>query len=310
MKSNSNLIRNLAILFGLVIIAIVVVQRSGSINGIWDVLKSTRLDRLLLGVLVFLLTFVLSGLNYLLLAKTPQRFGNLIAVQAAGGFANKLMPAGLGSMTLSARYLLHHGHNVSQAVAVASTNNMIGVFGHLILLAFAMPSLTQGPLPITVNNSINAYHLLIIGSVFSLGIFIIFKNWGKKLVRIIKQSIKQIREYQKQPGTLFIALIISICITGAYSVILQACVQAVGTHILPSEALLAISAGLMGTSVMPTPGGAGGAEAGIALVLSGFGLPVTLAISSALIYRLLTFWLPFLPGFFVFEWLQLKRQLF
>lgn len=310
MKSHAIAIRNLAILAGLLFLAYVFIKQSKSLEGIFSVLGNVQIDRLFLGALMFALTYVLSSLNYSILAKKQLRIGQLFALQVASGFANKLMPAGLGSMTLNARFLLRHGHNTAQAVAVASTNNLIGIVGHLILLAFAMPGLTNGPLPLAISGNINIRQILLVIIVLVVAVSVIYKRWGKKLARLANQSLKHIRAYQKRPGILLGVFVLSLCISGAYVVILQACVQAVDAHILPSEALLAISAGLVGTSIMPTPGGAGGAEAGIALVLSGFGLPATLAISSALLYRLMTFWLPLIPGFVVFEWLQLKRQLF
>jgi glycosyltransferase 2 family protein len=38
--------------------------------------------------------------------------------------------------------------------------------------------------------------------------------------------------------------------------------------------------------------------------LTAAGLPGSTAVSSVLLFRLVTFWLPVLPGWFCFSWLQ------
>ena len=51
-----------------------------------------------------------------------------------------------------------------------------------------------------------------------------------------------------------------------------------------------------------TPGGLGGVEAGLVAGIVAFGYSTTLAFSAVIIYRLITFWLPILPGYLAF-WL-------
>jgi undecaprenyl-diphosphatase len=43
--------------------------------------------------------------------------------------------------------------------------------------------------------------------------------------------------------------------------------------------------------------------------LSAIGVAPTTAIGAVMIYRLLTFWLPVIPGFFAFRFLQRRRYL-
>jgi uncharacterized membrane protein YbhN (UPF0104 family) len=42
----------------------------------------------------------------------------------------------------------------------------------------------------------------------------------------------------------------------------------------------------------------------MATVVTGFGLPDGVAVSSVLTFRLATFWLPILPGWPALEWMQ------
>ena len=64
-----------------------------------------------------------------------------------------------------------------------------------------------------------------------------------------------------------------------------------------------LGASLVGNAA-PTPGGLGAVEAALVAALTGFGLESGPAVSAVLTYRLATYWLPTLPGWFVFRWMQ------
>ena len=57
-------------------------------------------------------------------------------------------------------------------------------------------------------------------------------------------------------------------------------------------------------SAAPTPGGLGAVEASLSLGLTLSGLPSEVATSAVLLFRLLTVWLPVLPGWAAFTYLQ------
>jgi uncharacterized protein (TIRG00374 family) len=66
-------------------------------------------------------------------------------------------------------------------------------------------------------------------------------------------------------------------------------------------ALFAISIGAFAGAAVPTPGGVGGAEAGIGATLVACGVASDSAVLAALVYRGLTYWLPLLPGYAAFR---------
>ena len=59
----------------------------------------------------------------------------------------------------------------------------------------------------------------------------------------------------------------------------------------------------------PTPGGLGAFESALIAGLTAFGLPAGIAVSSTLTFRLATFWLPILPGWLSFGWMQRNDEL-
>jgi uncharacterized protein (TIRG00374 family) len=59
-------------------------------------------------------------------------------------------------------------------------------------------------------------------------------------------------------------------------------------------------------NTLPVPGGIGAVDGGMIGALIGFGVGSSLAVVGVLTYRLLSFWLPVIPG--VIAYLQLLRD--
>ena len=92
--------------------------------------------------------------------------------------------------------------------------------------------------------------------------------------------------------------------TLAYILALIAAIQAFGGGLsVPQIGAAYPRASLVGNA-SPTPGGLGAVEAALVAALTGFGLESGHAVSAVLTFRLATYWLPTLPGWFVFRWMQ------
>jgi uncharacterized protein (TIRG00374 family) len=74
---------------------------------------------------------------------------------------------------------------------------------------------------------------------------------------------------------------------------------------LPFSALVFVSVGTgLLAGIAPVPGGVGVAEATMTALLSAVGVPPEQAFAIAITYRVLTSYLPPLPGFFAMRWLR------
>ena len=59
----------------------------------------------------------------------------------------------------------------------------------------------------------------------------------------------------------------------------------------------------------PTPGGLGAIEAALVAGFTGVGMDPAIAVAAVLSYRLLTFWLPILPGWLCFRLLERRNYI-
>ena len=69
-------------------------------------------------------------------------------------------------------------------------------------------------------------------------------------------------------------------------------------------AIAAYLAGSIVASAAPTPGGLGAAEAALVAGLTVAGLPQATAVPAVLLFRLMTYWVPILPGWLALRHLQ------
>jgi undecaprenyl-diphosphatase len=98
-------------------------------------------------------------------------------------------------------------------------------------------------------------------------------------------------------------------VTAAYVLTLAVSLQAFEAN-APLLEVVAVYLGAMAVgSISPTPAGLGAVEAALVAGLTVVGVETGPAVAGVLLFRLLTFWLPILPGFLAFRYLQRRQVL-
>jgi uncharacterized protein (TIRG00374 family) len=124
-----------------------------------------------------------------------------------------------------------------------------------------------------------------------------------------KQMMPALNQLVTQPRKLISAAFGATFMNSAYILCLFACIRAFGNDTeLITVAFIYLAGATLG-SLAPTPGGLGAVEAVLVAALTAGGLPATIAISATLLYRVVTFWLPMLPGWISFGYLGRKGAL-
>jgi uncharacterized protein (TIRG00374 family) len=94
-----------------------------------------------------------------------------------------------------------------------------------------------------------------------------------------------------------------------FALSLGAFTHALGYDVALGELLLINVAVALLAGLMPIPGGIGVTEGGLTLGLTAAGVPESAAFAIAIIYRLASFYLPPIWGWFAFRWLQRNKYL-
>ena len=261
---------------------------------------------IVLAVLIFIATYFASAACLCSLAYFKLRYWPTVLVQTADGFTNRLAPAGIGAIATNTLYMKKQSRSGLKAGYVAVLNNLIGLVIHLILLLVLLlvsQSFTQDLFQ--PRHDISRSFVLIVPILALLaGLF-----W----YRLKPASIKKLKRLGavaalslEHPWRLLSASCFAVAITVLYALTLVAVMLALNVHITLLQTFLVFTASVIASVITPTPGGLGGVEASLVAILVAFGIAPGPALSVALVYRLITYWLPILPGAVALE-IVIKR---
>jgi undecaprenyl-diphosphatase len=139
--------------------------------------------------------------------------------------------------------------------------------------------------------------LVLVAAVLSIiGLVFGASHLRHRLVPPVRAALAQLTVLVRQPVRALALLGSAAGITTAYALALAAAVQAAGG----GPSLVSIFAVYLGGSALaaaaPTPGGLGALEAGLVAGLTAVGMQAGPAVTAVLVFRLVTYWLPVVPG--------------
>ncbi|KUL21199.1 lysylphosphatidylglycerol synthase transmembrane domain-containing protein [Streptomyces regalis] len=237
----------------------------------------------------------------------PRRLppGRLVAGQFAASAANHVLPAGLGAGAVNLRFLMRCGLPIAAAATALAVKGTAGaiVRGALIaVLVVAFPDLLHIP-PVSGELLVAACALAAVALALLVGPLRARCRWALATVRAY---IAAVHALPARAAALWGG---SLAFVTLHCAVLTAVTRAVALPLAPARvALFYLAAGTV-AALLPTPGGLGSFDAALALTLTAGGAPATAAASAVLGYRLLTVWLPLIPGLVVLGVLVRRRAL-
>lgn len=306
--ANRNVIYAAYLVFSLLLLYLALTQQQEILDSI-DAIKNADFSLIGLSLVFQLGTYLSAALVYKMIAIRKLPYLKTLLVQAASSFTNRLLPAGTGRLATFGDYLVKQKHTARQAAAIVTVNNLLGFVGLMILTAGAAV-LSNTPLNAALSYRVPPWLVLVItGAVATAIISVSFYqplfNRTKKAARGLAADFRQIT---KNPLRLLGGLMSSMFITIFFWAILYASIYAMGQSATVLQTFIVLTIGVAAANVTPTPGGVGGAEAGLVAALNSIGISPDAGIGIALIYRLITFWLPIIPGFICFR-IALRRRI-
>ena len=263
------------------------------------------------------LALVLSALTYVgaawsLSGYVPDRlrFVPTVLAQLAGSFVTLVTPAAVGGAALNIRYLQRRRVPAAVAAASVGLSQVVAFTLHILLLVvFAAITGTQ-------SHSLQppTWVYFVIAALIAIVLAVIAVPPGRRLLRarlspVLGQVLPRLFAVMQQPRKLAEGIGGALLLTGAYILCLDACIRALGGSIpLASTAVVYLTGAALGSAV-PTPGGLGAVEAALSAGLTAAGLPGATAVSTVLLFRILTFWLPVPLGWGALNYLERREYL-
>jgi uncharacterized protein (TIRG00374 family) len=261
---------------------------------------------------------VLSGLTYAgatlsLKGFVTERlsFVRTLLAQVASSFVTLVTPAAVGGAALNIRYLQRR--KVPAAVAAASVGvAQVAAFIVHILLLVVFVAVTGASRSRAFKPPSWVYFLL--AGIAALALIVLAFPAGRRLLRsrvapALGEIVPHLLQLAQQPRKLASGIGGALLLSAAYILCLYVCVRALGgVKPIPSVAVVYLTGSALG-SIVPTPGGLGAVETVLSAGLVATGLPGAVAVSSVLLFRLLTFWLPVPVGWVALRYLEREDAL-
>ncbi|MFJ3907615.1 flippase-like domain-containing protein [Streptomyces vinaceus] len=250
-----------------------------------------------------------------LLGFVPERvsFLRTVVAQVAGSFVKLVAPAAVGGVALNTRFLQRAGIRPGLAVASVGASQLFGLASHvLLLLAFGYLTGTEKTPEMTPSRTVIAGLLTVAVLVLVVTAVPFLRKFVATRVRALFAGVvPRMLDVLQRPQKLMTGIGGMLLLTGCFVMCLDASIRAFGGGQAISYASIAVVflAGNALGSAAPTPGGIGAVETTLTLGLIAAGLEKEVAISAVLLFRLMTFWLPVLPGWLSFNYLTRKEAI-
>ncbi|MFG2263811.1 YbhN family protein [Streptomyces sp. NPDC048720] len=230
----------------------------------------------------------------------------LLVTQFAAGAANHLLPTGLGASAVNLRFMTVCGvppARSSAALALYLLAESVGRLGLLAALLVAFPdALRPGTLlpagsgpPLLSGGS--ALVPAVAGALVLLAAALAFVGRLRRAVcAFLRDALGEARSVHTRPARALALWGGSLAFPACQAAGLAAVGRALDLPVPPAHMALAYLAATVAVALVPTPGGIGSVEAALIVALVAAGGPAAVATAVVLAYRVITVWLPLVPG--------------
>ena len=277
--------------------------------------RDASLALLVLAFLVTQLPRITQALSTLGAAPVQLPLGQVYALQLAISYINVAIPSTAARIAVNIRFFQRHGVPPGAALAAGGLDGLGGLVSQVLLLAglliFGSASLDLD-LGAAAGNAARLVPIVLVIVVLAVAPIVIVGRlrrfvlgWTQRLGRDALDAAKGLRS----PRRLGLLLGGNIASEVLFASALGTFCLALGAPVGLGELLLInISVGLL-SGLIPVPGGIGVAEGGLTYGLVLAGVPEEKALAAVLLYRLASFYLPPVWGYFAMRWLERRGHL-
>jgi uncharacterized membrane protein YbhN (UPF0104 family) len=223
----------------------------------------------------------------------------LLATQFAAGAANHLLPTGLGASAVNLRFMTVCGLSPARSSAalalylLAESVGRVGLLG-VLLVAFPgalrvgslLPEGAFGPLLLAVGAAVAV----------AAGVLVAVRRLRRAVGAFLRTALGEARSVHALPARALALWGGALVFPALQAAALVLVGLAFGLSVPPAHMAVAYLAATVAVALVPTPGGIGSVEAALVVALVAVGGAAATATAVVLVFRVITVWLPLLPG--------------
>jgi uncharacterized membrane protein YbhN (UPF0104 family) len=299
------------VVLGLVAYGIISALAQVGLQSLIDEFKGADWAWLLAALLVTPVVQIAQAFSTMGASVRPVRLLPVLMLEYAIQFIGLAVPSSAARVALEIRFFQKFGVPTTGAAAIGVLDSVCGFVVQIVLILSILLS-GLASLDLSTSSSSSGSAPTFTGKFLVIGIVVVLLG---VVVLLAVPKYREIIRAKAADGTAALRVLRSpsklLMIFGGNLVaqillatILGLCVLAFGHHLSLAELILINTVVSLFAGFMPVPGGMGVAEAGYTAGLVAFGIPHTAALSIALAFRLVTFYLPPIWGGFAMRWLR------
>jgi uncharacterized membrane protein YbhN (UPF0104 family) len=237
----------------------------------------------------------------------PVRLGPVILLQYAIQFLGLAVPSSAARIALEIRFFQRVGLSATGAVAVGVIDSVCGFVVQILLIAgVTLSGLASLNLPAEGQSRSFDGRIVLVGVVVLvlLGVVALAVPRSRAFLRDKTAGVGESLRVLRSPAKVAMIFAGNLAAQILLTMILGSCLRAFGQQLTFAELILVNMLVILFAGFMPVPGGMGVAEAGYTAGLVALGVPHAAALSTAMAYRLVTYYLPPIWGAAAMRWLR------
>jgi uncharacterized membrane protein YbhN (UPF0104 family)/tRNA A-37 threonylcarbamoyl transferase component Bud32 len=254
-------------------------------------------------------TFVGAGVSVRGAVATPLALLPCVVLQSAIKFINLTVPSSAGRIGMNLRFLQRMGVPQPQAVAAGAVDDVSETIVQAALLLLTLPF-------VHANIDTNKFHgaapdsrlvaAIVVAVVVSVGVVLSVPKLRAKVVPAVRSAFSGLWEVARDRHKRLELFGGNVASELLYALSLGATCLAYGVDLNLAQLVFVNTAASVLSSLIPTPGGIGAAEASLSAGLIAMGVDKPTAFAIAITQRLWTFYLPPIWGYVSLRWLTRK----
>ncbi len=237
-------------------------------------------------------------------------------LQLAVAYINLVIPGAAARIAVNVRFFQRQGLSRGASVAIGAVDG----FGSLVIQVIVLGSLllfgsasVDVDLDLDFTSGAGRLLVVIVGVAVGLGLVIaLIPRLRRVVVTQVRQLLTEASSALQglaEPRRLAMLFGGNLAADVLLALSLGAFVRSVGFNVSFGELIFIVIVVALLAGVLPIPGGIGVTEGGLVFGLTAAGVPEEIAFGAVMMYRIATFYLPPVWGFFAFRWLERNRYL-
>jgi uncharacterized membrane protein YbhN (UPF0104 family) len=301
------------VLLAIVVYGIVGAVQSVGVDSIVDAIAGASVPILLLALVIgqtprFAGAFAVSQATPL-----PVPYGRLALLEFAITFVNLAVPSTAARVAMNIRFFQRNGLDRTTAIGVGGLDSVAGfvsqIFLIVVIVGFGLSSLN---LDISTSSvDFDGQLLLIVVLAVAVGIAVVafVPKFRNPVVSVLRTTWSKIGPLISSPQRLIRVVLANLLVQLLFSLTSYTILRAFGQDVSFADAVLVNVCVALFAGLMPVPGGIGVTEAALTAGYTAIGVDSASAMGAALCYRMITFYIPPLFGYFALRSLRRQRML-